>query len=213
MSAAVGAPTNVDVVAFAVAALGGVDGSVHLEHVSVKAAELSPGAFRWDLDEFAQRIDKDKVRVSLTDAQKAKYGGLVRAVAPKRAGISKPTDVWRLIPDGVEWILENQVRLANALQTNQPGLKKGQAKRVRDRILGSELYVEYNRSGRVEYSPFEFADLVEVSPDAQAGLIQRRYDELAAQVRLLGDTALKQFLSICESVHADMLLEEGEGPP
>ena len=64
--------TNVEIAILALADLGGVDKSVHLEHIAERAFKLSPGPFRWDLDEYAEQIDKDKVRVSLTDAEKEK---------------------------------------------------------------------------------------------------------------------------------------------
>ncbi len=201
--------TNVDVVVFALADLGGTSRSVHLEDISVRAAELSPGAFRWDRDKYADRVDKDKVRVSLTDAQKDKYGGLVSAVGAKRAGVSKPTDAWQLTPSGVEWLLNNRERLGEAFQAELPGLKKGQAQRVRDRIANSELYGEYARTGRVENSPFAFADLVEASPDADKSVIQRHFDELSSQVRLLRDPDLQRFLDRCAQTHGDMLIRGG----
>src|SRR3989304_336110 len=84
--------TNVEVVTFALAGLDGASHAIHLEEIAARGFELAPRAFRWDLDQYSTHIDKDKVRVSLTDAQKNKYGSLVRAVGVKRAGISKPTD-------------------------------------------------------------------------------------------------------------------------
>lgn len=203
-------PTNVDVVVFALASLDGAERSVHLEEIAVEAHKLSPGAFRWDLDEYAELIDKDKVRVSLTDAQKDKYGSLVRAVGPKRQGLSKPTDVWRLTPAGVEWYVENGARLSDELGEQQPALKKGRVRRVRDRIIDSDLYREYEKNGRVEYQPFLFADLVESSPDADQSVIQKRYDELLGQVVLLKEAELKRFLEDAARAHADMLTHRGD---
>jgi hypothetical protein len=204
------APTNVDIVVFALASLEGAERSVHLEEIAVEAHRLSPGAFRWDLEEYAEMIDKDKVRVSLTDAQKDKYRNLVRAVGPKRQGLSKPTDVWRLTPAGVEWHMENAAFLSEEFGEQQPALKKGRARRVRDRILDSDLYKEFEKIGRVEYQPFLFADLVESSPDADESVIQKRYDELLGQVVLLKEADLKRFLEDAASAHADMLINRGD---
>ena len=203
-------PTNVDIVVFALASLEGAERSVHLEEIAIEAHRLSPGAFRWDLDEYAEMIDKDKVRVSLTDAQKDKYGNLVRAVGPKRQGLSKPTDVWRLTPAGVEWHMENRAFLSEEFGEQQPALKKGRARRVRDRILDSDLYKEFQKNGRVEYQPFLFADLVESSPDADESVIQKRYDELLGQVVLLKEADLKRFLEDAGRAHADMLISRGD---
>ncbi len=203
------APTNVDIVVFALASLEGAERSIHLEEIAIEAHRLAPGAFRWDLDKYAERVDKDKVRVSLTDAQKDKYGNLVRAVGPKRQGLSKPTDVWRLSPAGVEWHMENRTRLSEEFGEQQRALKKGRARRVRDRIVHSDLYKEFEKNGRVDYQPFLFADLVESSPDADESVIQQRYDELLSQVVLLNEEGLKGFLENAGKAHADMLINQG----
>ncbi len=202
-------PTNREIVTYALAELGGAERDVHLELIAVRAFEISPGAFRWDLDEFAKFIDKDKVRVSLVDARKPKYGALVSTVARRHQNISKTTDAWRLTPDGVTWFLKNRSRLADALGFAQPRLKKGRAEEIRRRITASELYVEFQATGSVQRKPFAFADLLECSPDARNELIQGRFDDFRAQVRLLSDQGLDRFLLACGQSHADMLVQKG----
>jgi hypothetical protein len=197
--------TNVEIVTFALAELDGASRPVHLERIAVKAFELAPGAFRWDLDEYSEHVDKDKVRVSLTDAQKAKYGQLVRAVGPKRAGISKRTDAWQLTSSGAEWFLNNRDRVAAALGVGQPSLKKGRASEVRARIQRSELYAGFLNGGQVKENPFAFADLLECSPDASNQVVREKLDVLMSQVRLLKDDGLVNFLESCAAAHGDML--------
>ncbi len=203
-------PTNVETVVFALADIAGGADPVHLERIAIRAFDLAPGAFRWDLDEFADSVDKDKVRVSLTDAQKQNLG-LVRAVGAKTAGVSKPTDSWVLTPEGVTWIAKNRDRLATALGASQPALKKGRAKAVRAQITASELYQEYRKTGGVTYDPYRFADLVECSPDANAQVVDQRFQTLRAQVALLNDSELGEFLNVCARTHADMLTSSTEG--
>ena len=198
--------TNVEIVTLALAELDGASRPVHLEDIAVKAFEHAPGAFRWDLDEHSEHIDKDKVRVSLTDAQKDKYGRLVRAVGAKRAGLSKPTDAWRLTSSGAEWYLKNRHRVAAALGVAQPSLKKGKAAELLARIQRSELYAEFLETGRVAENPFAFADLLECSPDASNQVVQEKLDALMSQVRLLDDPALVDFLRACSQAHGDMLV-------
>jgi hypothetical protein len=198
--------TNVEAVTFALAELDGASQPVHLEDIAVKAFEHAPGAFRWDLDEYSERIDKDKVRVSLTDAQKDKYGHLVQTVGAKRAGISKPTDAWQLTSSGAEWYLRNRHRVAAALGLAQPSLKKSKAAELRARIQRSELYAEFLETGQVAENPFIFADLLECSPDASNQVIQQKLDALMSQVRLLDDPGLVDFLRACSHAHSDMLV-------
>ena len=200
--------TNLDLVTYALAVLDGAERPVHLERIAVKAFELSPGAFRWDLDEYAGFIDKDKVRVTLTDAQKPKYGGLVRAVGAKRQGISKPTDAWQLTPAGAGWFTSNRDRIAQSLGLVKPSIKRRKADDLRRRLVRSDLYQEFKaRRGEITSDPFKFADLLECSPDASNRVVQDKLDALRIQARLLGDQDLVQFLEACASAHADMLLK------
>lgn len=197
--------TNVEVLTFAVADLDGLEGPIHLEHIAVRAHELMPGAFRWDLDEFSTFIDKDKVRASLTDAEKEAHGNLVRSVGITKQGQSKKTDYWRLTSSGSEWVAQNAARVADALDAPRPGLKKGRARDVRNRVERSVLYDRFSRSGSIEYSPFDFADLLECSPDASNQVVAERFDALRSQVLLLSDKELERFLSTCADAHRRML--------
>src|SRR5687768_14512725 len=118
------APTNVDVVTYALAELQGGSKPMHLEQIAVKAHELAPGSFRWDLDEYADFVDKDKVRVSLTDAEKEEKGALVQGVGVRRGGQSKRSDLWRLTANGAKWVLDNGERVRAGVSAPSPRFKK-----------------------------------------------------------------------------------------
>lgn len=197
--------TNVDVVTYALARLHGDEQPVHLERIAVEAHALAPGAFRWDLDEYAEFIDKDKVRVSLTDAEKSDKGGLVEGVGVRRAGQSKRTDRWRLTASGASWVLENQSRLSAGLANATPRLKRGKANAIRERVLRSPLYEGFRATSAVPADPYAFTDLLECSPDAANSVVRQRFDELEAQLRLLGDAELLRFLAACGDANRDML--------
>ena len=198
--------TNVEVVTFALAEEHGAERPVHLERLAVKAFEYAPGAFRWDLNEYANYIDKDKVRVSLTDAQKDKNGQLVRAVGPKRTGISKPTDAWQLTSAGTAWYVENRDRVSATLGIARPALKRAKAAQVKSRLLSSELYASFLANGHIPEDPFAFTDLLECSPDASNQVIQDRLDALLSQVRLLDEPNLVEFLEATARAHKDMVV-------
>jgi len=204
--------TNVEAVTYAVAELGGIDRPVHLEDVAVKAYDISPGAFGWDRDEYGGFIDKDKVRVSLIDAERAKSGNLVRqvGVANRRSG-SKKADFWRLTSDGAAWVLEHGERIQAALGGSTPRLKRTTATNLRKRLTTSSLYDEYKDSGEVAPNPYRFSDLLECSPDASDSVVQQRFDELMAKARLLDDQDLLRFLIRCGDAHGDMLGGEVTG--
>jgi hypothetical protein len=196
---------NIEIVTYAVALLGGVDRPVHLEKVAVKSYELAPGAFRWDLDEFASYIDKDKVRVSLTDAEKDGKGALVRGVGHTRGGRTKRTDFWRLTAAGSAWIADNREIIEDATGAGMPALKRGKAQDLRRRVADSELFRHFEDDGQLEYSPYEFADLLECSPDASNAVVRDRFEALRGQVMLLGDARLMEFLDACAGAHTKML--------
>lgn len=197
--------TNVEILTYVVADLGGLERPVHLEHVAARSFELLPGSFRWDLDEFSTYIDKDKVRASLTDAEKPSHGSLVRSVGVTKSGHSKKTDYWRLTTAGGEWVSEHGAEIADALHAPRPRLKKGRARDLRQRVENSALFARFAKEGVVEYSPFDFADLLECSPDAKNRVVAERFDALRSQIVLLSDAELEEFLSKCAEAHARML--------
>lgn len=197
-------PTNVEVVTFVLAELQ--EGKpVHLERIAVRAYELAPGPFRWDLDKFADLIDKDKVRVSLTDAEKPNKGALVESVGSRRKGQSKKTDFWRLTSAGTKWIQDNEGRLRVALSVSTPRFKRGRADALRRRLEESALFGEFRSAQRVSTDPYAFTDLLECSPDAANSVVARRLDDLRAQTQMLDDSELMAFLDACAHAHADML--------
>lgn len=197
--------TNIEVVTYAVALLGGVDRPVHLEDVAVKSHELAPGAFRWDLDQYASYIDKDKVRVSLTDAEKDGKGALVRGVGQTKGGRTKRTDLWRLTSAGTAWVSEHRNLIEQATGAGMPALKRGKAHDLRRQITDSDLFRRFDDEGALDYSPYEFADLLECSPDASNAVFRDRFDALCGQVTLLGEPKLEDFLNACAVAHGKML--------
>ena len=196
--------TNVEVVTFALWQLHGLEKPIHLEEIAVAAHRLAPGAFRWDLDKFASSVDKDKVRVSLTDAEKPERG-FVASVGVTKRGAAKRTDHWRLTASGAAWALANETRLALALAGPRPRIKRTAADSIQAQIRKSDLFAEYERTGRVSRNEYLFADLVEVSPDASNDVVARRFDELKSRALLVGELTLVAFLDACSEVHADML--------
>ena len=156
--------SQVEVLTYVLAGLGGANRAVHLEDVAFEAHQISPGAFRWDLDKYSDLVDKDKVRASLTDAEKPKYGSLVRAVGVTRRGVSKRTDLWRLSSEGAAWVLDHEKRIQTVLQGPIPRLKRTQAIRLQKRLTSSPLYEEYQRTGQIMSNAYAFTDLLECSP-------------------------------------------------
>lgn len=197
--------TNVDVVTYALAQLQEEGKPIHLERIAVKAYELAPGSFRWDLDEYMEFVDKDKVRVSLVDASRPAKGGLVQAAGVRRGGQSKRADLWRLTAAGAKWLRENEERLQSGVAGPTRRFKRGKADALRNRLTGSRLYDEFLKTGSVSADPYAFTDLLECSPDAAESVVDQRLDELRAQVQMLEDEDLLAFLGACADAHTEML--------
>lgn len=87
------AVTKWEVVVLALGDAGGQDGAVDTEDVAMAAFRLAPTSFSWR--KYHDQIDLDSVRVSLTDACKDKYGGLVVGSVGKG---------WYLSDAGADWL-------------------------------------------------------------------------------------------------------------
>ncbi|MYC24506.1 MAG: hypothetical protein F4X56_01140 [Gammaproteobacteria bacterium] len=196
---------NRDILTFVLAEIGGMEKAVHLEKIADRAFELSPGAFRWSLDEFSNRIDKDKVRASLTNLEKPANGRLARAVGLTKAGLAKKTDLWELTPEGVNWIILNKSRIESALRGPRVELKTSLAHSLFKRVTSNALYKRFLKDNTISDSLFEFTDLLECSPDAKDYVIQRRFENMKKQLSLLDDPMLDVFIQECGRVHSDLL--------
>jgi len=95
--------------------------------------------------------------------------------------------------------------IEEATGAGMPALKRGKAHDLRRRITDSDLFRLFDDDGAVEYSPYEFADLLECSPDASNAVFRDRFEALRGQVMLLGDAQLEQFLDACAAAHGKML--------
>jgi hypothetical protein len=71
--------SNVDVVVYVLALLGGVEKTVYSEDVAARCYEVAPSRFSWQLPKYRQKGWPDKyiVRAGLEDAKKEKHGALV----------------------------------------------------------------------------------------------------------------------------------------
>lgn len=194
-----------EAVTFAVGLLGGLESPVHLEHIAEKAHELAPGAFRWRLDEFAHYIDKDLVRSALTDAAKPRYGAFVEGIQVRREDNTIKLDMWRMTPAGADWMSENESSLAAIAKGEWPELPEARVKKITTRINSSDLYQQYRQAGEVSYSPYDFTDLLDCSPDAPNPVVLQQLELLRGQLGFLGDDDLLTFLDACAAAHARML--------
>jgi hypothetical protein len=137
-------PSKRDVVVLALADLGGNSQVIDTEDVAMRCYELAPKAFAWR--KYPDQIDLDSVRVSLTDACKAKYGA--HAAGSVRQG-------WHLTTDGVAWEDENGKEVRRALKDGGPStrpearLSTLHAAREAARVKSSPAYGRWSQGAEV----------------------------------------------------------------
>ncbi len=132
-----------EVAATAVYLLGGASRSIDTEDVAVKCHELAGSLFSWQ--KYKEQINLELVRVSLSDAKKAKNGGLLSGSG--REG-------WRLSSKGLDWMRARQHE-ADDIVTREQSPGRGKAgsidsvrrERERQRILGGEAWQAWRGNG------------------------------------------------------------------
>lgn len=121
----------------AVYALDGMDRAVNTEDIAVRVAELVPGMFSWQKDEYRNRIDKELVRVALSDARlKKKY-----VVGSHDKG------GWMLTPQGQRFAERNKKHLEEQPVERSRGRDERQHERERVRLLSSDAFLQFQERG------------------------------------------------------------------
>ncbi len=119
--------TRPEAVARALLVSGGAAQAVHTEDVALAAAKLVPGMFAWE--HHPERIDKELVRVALSDARLKK--GWV---------IGSHQDGWMLTPEGLAFA-ERAARVGEDGGLTPRRSKDGRASsRERARLKATEAY-------------------------------------------------------------------------
>jgi hypothetical protein len=109
-------------------ALGGADAPVDTEEIAVRVAELAPGMFAWR--KYPDRIDKELVRVALSDARLKKHWVIG----------SHSQGGWILTPDGQEFARRNAARLQRPGEVTRSGRDERQFQKERVRLLTSAAF-------------------------------------------------------------------------
>ena len=116
-------------------ALGGGEASFDTEDVAIRAAEIAPDAFAWQ--KYPDRIDKELVRVALSDARIKK--GYVVGSHNKGGRM--------LTAAGQEYARRNSGRVAGTPTEHRRGRDEQQHKRERARMLTTRAYERFADGG------------------------------------------------------------------
>lgn len=181
--------SNVDVIVYALADLGGTVTQVAHERLAYRAFELAPDRFSWTLPEFRHLPDKDIARVALVDASRDKCGSLVTG--------SVKAGYWRLTPAGVKWFSTHGDAVAAKLGRRAPSSsgRPNDVKRVAAKAKRHYVFKEF-QAGRVgEVPAAAFADMLGCSPDASPKVMRSRLDALESAAESLKDVELKDMVA------------------
>jgi hypothetical protein len=122
--------TRPEAVTLALHALGGADAAFDTEDVAIRVSEIAPGMFSWQ--KYSDRIDKELVRVALSDARlKKRY-----VVGSHNKG------GWMLTAAGQEYARNNSQRAGSTVERRR-GRDEQQHKRERARMLTSRAYERF----------------------------------------------------------------------
>lgn len=124
--------TRPEVATLALFACGGDRESVHTEDVALKAAELAPGMFAWE--KHRDRVDKELVRVALSDARLKKHYTL-----------GSHDKGWMLTPAGLAWARKQDLLGDEAIAVSRRrGKEDVQLNRERARLLGTIAFEKFS---------------------------------------------------------------------
>lgn len=122
--------------------LGGTSKSVDTEDAAVRCHELAPDLFSWQ--KYKEQINLELVRVSLSDAKKAKNGGLLSGSG--REG-------WRLSSRGLDWIRSREdsgftfaAKPVRPSRGRAGSIDSVRRERERQRLLSTDAWVEWDQS-------------------------------------------------------------------
>src|ERR1700733_9548247 len=137
--------TRPEVATVALFACGAERESVHTEDVALKAAEIAPGMFAWE--KHPKRIDKELVRVALSDARLKKHYAL-----------GSHDQGWMLTPQGLAYAQAQESLVGEGLAAvKRRGKEDAQSSRERMRLISSIAF-EKSRDGQLDTISADDAD-------------------------------------------------------
>jgi len=199
--------SNIEIALFALHKLGGAVRKVHTEHIAWEAYQLAPDRFSWRLSEYRERgfPDKTAVRYALEQAKKKDGGELVSGRAGGDVGGSE-LEGWGFTPRGVEWILQNEIRISIALKEDTVDLHPRDVKRFLAKIKKEYAYILYIKDKTLDsVTPYMFTDLLGCTPDASPEIINKKYNRIKAMATLVGDNEITEFLDRCKTRFISLL--------
>lgn len=182
--------TRPEAVTIALYLLGGAETARDTEDVAIRVAELAPGMFAWR--NYPERIDKELVRVALSDARLKKEWVVG---SHNRGG-------WLLTADGLEFARRSEGGVEGSAPVRS-GREERQHERERARMLSTPAFVKVSNDAPASDVSADEADSffrINVYVEGQArerkiARIENQFGddpELAEAIRLLASVARRR---------------------
>jgi hypothetical protein len=201
--------SNVDVVVYVLAILGGAERTVYSEDIAAKSYDLAPGRFSWKLSCYKEKgwPDKYVAKTALEDAKKGEYGALVEG----SYALEIARDGWRLTPAGAVWFKQSRGRIEKELGAEGSIVPKKDIERFM-KVLGKQpLYKKYLQSKSLNNSTiYELADMLNCSPDAPKDVITRKFRRLLSMAELANRKDIVVFLEACYTAFPQLASNNAE---
>ncbi len=182
--------TQDDIVAYAVAALGGESNFVHSEDVAIKSHELARDKFSWK--KYPDRADLEVTQKALRRLRQKKPSLL-------EGQVREDADKWKLTPIGRKWMHDRGKVIEKMLANYELDKKRLIVQKQLARIYENPLWKQFKNTNEIAPGIVELAELVRVSVDAPKDLWYQKFDRLKAQAETIQHRALQDFLKICRS--------------
>lgn len=190
--------SNIDIALFALYKLGGTNKKIHTEEIAYECFRLAKERFSWSLSKFKNFPDKTTVRYALESAKKQQYGQLVSGRGGK--DISGEREGWKLTPAGVQWIKNNEERIAHILNQEISQGPKIEAQRFIKRIKGEASFSIFQKDNNLNnISRYNIIDMLRCSPDAPIEIIKQKFEGLRIAAELINDKEIIDFLNQCKN--------------
>ena len=199
--------TNVDIVVYALATLGGAERTVYSEDIAAKCYELAPSHFSWRLPACREKGWPDKyiVKTALEDAKKEEYDARVEG----SYALETAKDGWHLTPRGVKWLRQNQEKIEKELGLERPAIPKKDVERFMKQLRAQPLFKRFLKTKTLVGSTrYDFTDMLTCSPDAPRDVIIMKFQRLRAMAELVKNTEVTEFLSACASAFPVLIPEQ-----
>ncbi len=189
--------TNVDIVVYVLAVMGGAERTIYSEDLAAKCYEVDPSRFGWRLEHYRRKGWPDKyiVKTALEDAKKRKYGQLVEG----SYAVDPAVDGWRLTPLGASWFSRERSRIERALGVPPVELPRKDTERFLRQIRSEPLFRLFEgKHSLATATRYDLMDFLRCAPDAPPEAITRKFARLHATALLIADSRVLDFLSACQ---------------